>query len=84
MFLHFNVWSHVVHGRVLLGLGQGSMLLFEDGGLMGELMRRKSWCMLRLHGKGVLGRKVMGAERMRIEAMELSSGHSLSGVQSTL
>lgn len=84
MFLHFNIGSHVVHRRVLLGLGQGRMLLFEDGGLMGKLMWGKGWCMLSLHGKGVLGRKVMGAESMRIKAMELSGRHCLSRVQSTL
>lgn len=51
---------------------------------MGKLMWGKGWCMLSLHGKGVLGRKVMGAESMRIKAMELSGRHCLSRVQSTL
>ena len=60
------------------------MLLFEDRRLVGELMRRKSRCMLSLHSKGVLVGEVMGAKRVRVEAMELGGRHCLSGVQSTL
>lgn len=59
------------------------LLLFKDGRLVGELMRRKGRRVLRLHSKRVLVVEVLVvAERVRIEAMELRGWRSLSSMQS--
>lgn len=84
LLLHLDVGDDVVHWRGFVGLGEWRMLLFENRRLVGELMRRKSRRMLGLHGKWILvGKVVVGAESMWIEAMELGGGRRLCGVQGT-
>lgn len=58
------------------------MLLFKDRRLVRELMGCKSRRMLSLHNEGVLvGKMVVRAESMRVEAMELRGRGCLTSMQ---
>ena len=80
LLLHLDVGNHVIHGRVLVRLRQRSVL--KACRLMGELMRRKRWRMLCLHGKRVLVGEVVSSQSMRIEAMNLVGWGDLTSMQS--
>jgi hypothetical protein len=80
LLLHLDFWDHVVHWRVLVGLGQGALV--ECRRLMGELMGRKRLRMLVLHAERIGILEVMGAEGMMVEAVQVSGGCNLAGVES--
>lgn len=68
-----------------MGLHQRGVL--KGRGLVGELMRRKGWGMLRgmlrLHRKGILVCEGMAPESVRVEAMDLIRCGGLTSVQAS-
>jgi hypothetical protein len=75
LLLHLDFRDHVVHWRVLMLLRHPTLV--ECGGLVCELMGRKSLGVLVLHSKGADVLEVMRSQSMRIEAMEMRSRRDL-------